>query len=71
MGDTDDLQMLFLLQYWDCNHSDSVFWPLLALQPQQHNAILSRLIIDASLIICSQLAAVFLHICTGVNSTPQ
>ncbi|ASM55934.1 hypothetical protein PNIG_b0322 [Pseudoalteromonas nigrifaciens] len=44
------------LQYFDSSQSDNVFWPLLALQPRQHNAIFSRVMMEASLIMCSQLA---------------
>lgn len=58
-------------QYFDCNQTDSFFCPLLALQPQQQRAIFSRVMIVASLIICSQLAADFRDTCAGVNLIPQ
>ena len=59
------------MQYSDWSHSDSLFCPLLALQPQQQRAILSLLMIDASLIMCSQLAAFFRLMLSEVNSDPQ
>ena len=63
--------MLRSLQYLDFSHSESCFWRLLALQPQQQSAIFSLVIIVALLIMCSQLAADFLDILVGVNLTPQ
>ena len=59
------------LQYLDWNQSDSRFCPLLALHPRQQRTMFSLVIIFASLIICSQLAADFADIFAGVNSTPQ
>lgn len=59
------------LQYLDCSQSETGFWLLLALQPQQQSAIFSLVIILASLIMCSQLAADFLDIFTDVNLIPQ
>ena len=44
-------------QYLDSSHTESRFWPLLELQPQQQSAIFSRVTMEASLIMCSQLAA--------------
>ena len=58
-------------QYFDCNQTDNFFCPLLALQPQQQRAIFSRVMIVASLIMCSQLAADFRVTCGGVNLIPQ
>jgi hypothetical protein len=58
-------------QYFVLSQIESFFCPLLALQPQQHNAIFSLVMIFASFIICSQLAAVFLETFVGVNSQPQ
>ena len=59
------------MQYSDWSHSDSLFCPLLALQPQQQRAILSSFMIVASLMMCSQLAAFFRLMLCGVNSDPQ
>lgn len=58
-------------QYLDSSHSESRFWPLLELQPQQHKAMFSLVMIEASLMMCSQLAADFLETFAGVNATPQ
>jgi len=59
------------MQYSDWSHSDSLFCPLLALQPQQQRAILSSFMIVASLMMCSQLAAFFRLMLYEVNSDPQ
>jgi hypothetical protein len=59
------------LQYFECSQTDSFFCPLLALHPQQHKAIFSMVIIFASLMMCSQLAAVFLETLVDLNRTPQ
>jgi len=69
---TDSGVMLRSLQYFHCRQTESCFWPLLALQPQQQKAIFS-LGNDffASLISCFQLAQVFLETFAGVNTTPQ
>ena len=59
------------LQNLDCSHSVSCFCPLLALQLQQHRTIFSLLMTDTSLMMCSQLAAVFIETFAGVKSTSQ
>jgi hypothetical protein len=71
IGATVSTVMPRSLQYLDLNHTESGFCPLLALQPQQQSAIFSLVIILASLMICSQLAADFLKIFDASNSTPQ
>jgi hypothetical protein len=58
-------------QYFDWSHAESFFCPLLELHPQQHKAILSLVMIEASLMMCSQLAADLRETWTGVNATPQ
>jgi len=58
-------------QYFDSSHTESRFWPLLELQPQQQSAIFSRVMMEASLMMCSQLAAVLRDRLAGVNATPQ
>jgi hypothetical protein len=59
------------MQYSDWSQLDSLFCPLLALQPQQQRAMLSSLMIDASLMMCSQLAAFFRLTPCEVKSDPQ
>ena len=58
-------------QYADCGQTESCFCPLLALQPQQHSAIFSRLMMDSSLMMCSQLAADFFDTLDYVNGALQ
>lgn len=58
-------------QYFVCSQTDNCFCPLLALHPQQHRAMFSRVTILASLIMCSQLAADRRETFDGVNATPQ
>jgi hypothetical protein len=58
-------------QYFDSSHTDSLFWPLLELQPQQQSAIFSRVMMEASLMMCSQLAADLRDTLAGVKATPQ
>ncbi|MDR2165371.1 MAG: hypothetical protein LBO79_07100 [Zoogloeaceae bacterium] len=57
-------------QYFDRNHAESCFFPLLALHPQQQRTMFSLVMIFPSLIICSQLAADFLETLEDVNGMP-
>jgi hypothetical protein len=72
---TIDATLLALMplakQYLDSSHTESRFWPLLELQPQQQSAIFSRVTMEASLIMCSQLAADLRDKLAGVKATPQ
>lgn len=61
--------MFLLLQYVEAIHCTNDFAPLLALQPQQQSAILSLVIIRASLIICSHVGEFFFTFLS--NKTPQ
>jgi hypothetical protein len=71
IGATDSFVIPRSLQYFDCNHTESCFCPLLALHPQQQSAIFSLVMIVPSLIMCSQLAADFLDTLEDVNGVPQ
>lgn len=44
------------LQYFEESHASRVLAPLLALQPMQQSAMLARVMMRASLMMCSQLA---------------
>lgn len=68
---TVSIFILHSLQYLDSSQSESLLDPLLELQPQQHKAMFSGVIILASLTICSQLAEDFLLTFIDVNSNPQ
>lgn len=70
-GATDSEEMFRSWQYPEVNQSDTRFWPLLALQPRQQSAIFSRVIIVASLIMCSQLGADLVETSGAVKSFLQ
>jgi len=59
------------LQYFVSSQTDTLFFPLLALHPQQHSAIFSLVTSEASLMMCSQLAEDFLDTFAGVKALPQ
>jgi hypothetical protein len=71
IGATDSAVISRSLQYLEPSQSDRRFWLLLALQPQQQRAMFSLVTMEASLMICSQLAAVFLETFVDVNFEPQ
>jgi hypothetical protein len=58
-------------QYFDCNHTESCFCPLLALHPRQQSTMFSLVMIFSSLMMCSQLAADFGETLEEVNGVPQ
>jgi hypothetical protein len=68
---TDSFEMPCSWQYFDCNHTESCFCPLLALHPQQQSAMFSLVMIFSSLMMCSQLAADRLETLEDVNGVPQ
>jgi len=71
IGATDSFVIPRSLQYFDCNHTESRFCPLLELHPQQQSAMFSLVMIFSSLMMCSQLAADFLDTLDAVNAMPQ
>jgi hypothetical protein len=71
MGATDSIVIPRSWQYFDRNHTESCFCPLLALHPQQQSAMFSLVMISSSLMMCSQLAADFLDTLDEVNGVPQ
>jgi hypothetical protein len=58
-------------QYFDCNHTESCFCPLLELHPRQQRTMFSLVMIFSSLMMCSQLAADFGETLEEVNGVPQ
>jgi hypothetical protein len=55
----------------DPSQSCSVLAPLLALHEQQQSAMLEAVIMEASLMMCSQLGADLRDVTGKTNSTPQ
>jgi hypothetical protein len=55
----------------DPSHSRSVLAPLLALHERQQSAMLEAVIMEASLMMCSQLGADLRDAAGETNSTPQ
>lgn len=71
IGATDSFDIPRCWQYFECNHTESCFCPLLALHPRQQSTIFSLVMIFSSLIMCSQLAADFMETLKEVNGVPQ
>ena len=71
IGATASLVIPRSWQYLEVSHSESGFCPLLALQPRQQSAMLSRLMIFSSLMMCSQLAAALTETLAAAKGLPQ
>jgi hypothetical protein len=74
IGATELLFMPFFIQYFEKIQTESGFAPLLELQAAQQRVMFSRVMIFASLIICSQEAIAFREPLRGTtlcNLTPQ
>jgi hypothetical protein len=71
IGATDSVVMLRSIQYFAPSHLDTDFWPLLALQPRQHNAMFSLVMMVSSLMMCSQLAENLADSLGDENLQPQ
>src|SRR5688572_4132290 len=68
---TESPVMPRVVQYFDWSHSARLFVPLLALHPTQHLAMFSRVMIRASLIMCSHEGLSRRLAACAANSTPQ
>lgn len=71
IGATDSFDIPRSKQYFDCNHTESCFCPLLELHPRQQSTMFSLVMIFSSLMMCSQLAADFGETLEEVNCVPQ
>ena len=71
IGATDSAVIPRSMQYLVVSHLDTDFWPLLALQPRQHNAMFSLVMMVSSLMMCSQLAENLADSFGDRNSQPQ
>jgi hypothetical protein len=71
IGATDSFDISRSWQYFDRNHTESCFCPLLELHPRQQSAMFSLVMIFSSLMMCSQLAADLGETLEEVNGIPQ
>ena len=68
---TDPRVIPRVLQYVDSSHSTRFFVPLLALHPMQHLAMFSRVMMRASLLMCSHDGLSRRFALCAVNPIPQ
>ena len=68
---TDSRVIPRVLQYFESSHSTRLFVPLLALHPTQHLAMFSRVMMRASLMMCSHDGLSRRLAVWAVKSVPQ